>query len=55
MEWEPGMQWLGGLQRVTRIPYRIPGGAQGSAGRVVCKMLALLESEGLVNLHHGDA
>jgi transposase len=52
MEWEPGMQWLGGLQTVnahTLSDFRVEHKA--ALDELFAKMLALLESEGLVNLH----
>jgi transposase len=51
MPWEPGMQWLGGLQTVNahtlsdfRVEHKI------ALDELFANLLALLESEGLVNL-----
>lgn len=51
MEWEPGMQWLGGLQAVnhhTLSDFRVEH-HQG-LNELFAQLLALLETEGLVNL-----
>ena len=51
MEWEPGMQWLGGLEKInahTLSDFRVEHKA--ALDELFAKLLALLESEGLVNL-----
>src|SRR5258708_6696404 len=54
MEWEPGMQWLGGLEAVnhhTLSDFR--GKHQAGLDELFTQLLALLETEGLVSLEQG--
>jgi len=51
MEWEPGLQWLGGLETVnahTLSDFRVEH--RPALEELFAQMLALLEGEGLVNL-----
>ena len=51
MQWEPGMQWLGGLEAVnhhTLSDFRVDH--REALDELFAQLLALLETEGLVNL-----
>ena len=51
MEWEPGMQWLGGLERInhhTLSDFRVEHKA--ALDELFAELLAILEGAGLVNL-----